>query len=67
MLVLTRKEGEELVWETAEGIITLRLIEIRGNKARLGIVAPRKVPVFRKEVYDKLQPHERRRYDAPED
>ncbi len=48
MLVLSRKEGEALVIN--EGEIEITVVEIRGDKVRLGIAADRSVPVHRKEV-----------------
>lgn len=52
MLVLSRKIGEEI--RIGENI-RLRVLEIQGNKVRLGIVAPMEVPVHREEVYSALQ------------
>jgi len=51
MLVLTRKKNEQLVI----GDVVVTIIEIRGDKIRLGIEAPMDVPVHRKEVYDAIQ------------
>jgi carbon storage regulator len=50
MLVLTRKVGEEIV---IDGNVHVRIIDIRGGKIKLGIVAPPSVPVDRKEVHDR--------------
>lgn len=48
MLVLSRKRGESiLIGENVEVVIA----EVRGNKVRIGINAPKSVPVYRKEVY----------------
>jgi carbon storage regulator len=51
MLVLTRREGEEIV---IAGNIRVNLVSVEGGKVRLGISAPPSVPVHRKEVYDRL-------------
>jgi carbon storage regulator len=51
MLVLSRKKDEKIV--IGENI-TLMVIEIRGDKVRLGIDAPRDVAVHREEVYDAI-------------
>lgn len=51
MLVLSRKQNESIV---IAGTITVTVVEIAGNKIRLGIDAPRDVPVHRKEVYDAI-------------
>jgi carbon storage regulator len=53
MLVLSRKRDEELV--IAEGEIVIRVIEIRGDSVRLGIEAPRDIPVWRREVHEAIQ------------
>jgi carbon storage regulator len=50
MLVLARKRKESIVI----GDITITVVEIRGGKVRLGIDAPKKVPVYRSEVYDSI-------------
>ena len=52
MLVLSRKRNEEIV---IDGQIVIKIVEIRGNKIRLGISAPKEIPVHRKEVYDAVQ------------
>ncbi len=51
MLVLSRKKNESIV---INGDIIVTIVEIRGDKVRLGIVAPKEVPVHRKEVYDQI-------------
>ena len=47
MLVLTRKSDEELV---IDGCIRVRVLSIEGGRVRLGITAPRSVPVIRSEL-----------------
>jgi carbon storage regulator len=51
MLVLSRKKNESIVIDSK---ITITVVEIRGDKVRLGIVAPRDVPVHRQEVYEAI-------------
>ena len=51
MLVLSRKKNESIV--IANDII-ITVIEVRGDKVRLGIVAPKDVPVHREEVYEAI-------------
>ena len=52
MLVLSRHKDESImVGENVEVII----VDVRGNKVRLGITAPKDIPVHRKEVYKTLQ------------
>ncbi len=52
MLVLSRKKDEKIV---IGDNITLMVIEIRGDKVRLGIDAPKEVSVHREEVYIAIQ------------
>lgn len=54
MLVLSRKKNESIV---INNDITIVVIEIRGDKVRLGIEAPSEVPVHRREVYEAIQRH----------
>ncbi len=51
MLVLSRRPNESIVINDK---IVITVIEIRGDKVRLGIEAPRDVPVHRSEVYDAI-------------
>ena len=51
MLVLTRKLNQEI--RIAENIV-VRVIGIKGNQVRLGIVAPAEVPVLREEILTKV-------------
>ena len=53
MLVLSRKSGEEIVVPQHE--IVIRVLEIRGNKVRLGFTAPPQTNVYRQEVWARLQ------------
>lgn len=52
MLVLSRKKNESIV---VDDNIVITVIEIRGDKVRLGIQAPRNVPVFRSEIHAAIQ------------
>lgn len=51
MLVLSRKKNESIV---INNDIVITVVEIRGDKVRLGIVAPRDVAVHREEVYEAI-------------
>ena len=51
MLVLSRKKNESIV---INNDIVVTVVEIRGDKVRLGIVAPKEVPVHREEVYEQI-------------
>jgi carbon storage regulator len=52
MLVLSRKKNESVVIDDQ---IVITIVEIRGDKVRLGIEAPREVPVHRKEIFDAIR------------
>ncbi len=48
MLVLSRKRNESIV---IDGSIVITVVEIRGDKVRLGIEAPREVSIHRQEIF----------------
>lgn len=52
MLVLSRKRGQA-VRIGDEIVLTIR--QIRGNRVRLGFAAPCDVPIYRQEIYEKMQ------------
>src|SRR4051812_40968351 len=52
MLVLSRQRDETIM---IGDNIEITIVDIRGDKVRLGITAPATVPVHRKEVYDAIQ------------
>ena len=52
MLVLSRQRDETIM---IGDNIQITVVDIRGDKVRLGIVAPIEIPVHRKEVYDAIQ------------
>lgn len=56
MLVLSRKKDESIV---IRDDIVITVVEVRGDKVRLGIEAPKEVPVHRREVYEKIKESER--------
>lgn len=51
MLILSREKGESIMIGDDVEII---IINVRGGKVRLGITAPKKIPVHRREIYDKI-------------
>ena len=51
MLVLSRKKDESVV---VNNNIRIVVVEIRGDKVRLGVEAPKEVPVHRSEVYEAI-------------
>ena len=52
MLALTRKKGESIV---PGNDIELVILDIRGDQVKVGISAPKNVPVYRKEIYLQIQ------------
>ncbi len=61
MLALTRKKGESLV---INNNIEVTVLEIRGDQIKLGISAPKEVPVYRKELYVQIQEENKNALDA---
>lgn len=57
MLILSRKRDEQI---EIGGGITVTVVDIRGDKVRIGISAPHDIPVHRKEVANAIR-HEQRR------
>jgi carbon storage regulator len=52
MLVLSRKKNESIIINDE---ITIVVVEIRGDKVRLGVEAPKAVPVHRREVWELIR------------
>ncbi|MDR0964411.1 MAG: carbon storage regulator CsrA [Clostridium sp.] len=52
MLALTRKRGEALI---VSNNIEVTILDIRGDQVKIGITAPKEVPIYRKEVYVQIQ------------
>ena len=52
MLALSRKKDEAIV---INNNIEITVIEIKGDQVKLGISAPKEVPIYRKEVYIQIQ------------
>jgi len=63
MLVLSRKKNESIV---IRDDIVVTVVEIRGDKVRLGIEAPKEVTVHRREVYERIKESEREKDAASE-
>lgn len=52
MLALSRKKDEAVI---INDDIEITIIEIKGDKVKIGISAPKSVPIYRKEVYMQIQ------------
>lgn len=61
MLALSRKKNEALV---INNNVEITVLEIKGEQVKLGISAPREVPVYRKEVYAQIQDSNKEAVDA---
>lgn len=57
MLVLTRKKDESIIIGDE---IKITIVEVRGDQVKVGIDAPREIPVHREEVYLEIQEENRR-------
>ena len=52
MLVLSRQKDESIV---IGDDIEITIVDVRGDKVRLGITAPKSIPVHRREIYEAIQ------------
>ncbi len=52
MLALTRKKGEALM---INNNIEITILDVKGDQVKIGIAAPKEIPVYRKEVYLQIQ------------
>ena len=52
MLVLSRQKDESII---IGDDVEVTIVDVRGDKVRLGISAPREIPVHRKEIYEAIQ------------
>ena len=55
MLILTRRVNEKLM---VGDDVTVTVLSISGNQVRIGVNAPRQVPVHREEIYEKIKRQE---------
>ncbi len=61
MLVLSRQKDESIV---IGDDVEITIVDIRGNKVRLGITAPKNITVHRREVYDAIQREKEQKKEA---
>ncbi len=52
MLVLTRSREQSIM---VGNEVEIMIVDVRGNKVRLGITAPRSIPVHRREIYEAIK------------
>ena len=52
MLALTRRKGEALM---INNNVEITILEVRSDQVKIGISAPKDVPIYRKEVYLQIQ------------
>jgi len=64
MLVLSRKRDQEIM--IGDNIV-ITVVDVRGDKVKLGITAPRSMPVHRSEVYEAIQRKNRKAEVAASD
>ncbi|GIX01700.1 MAG: carbon storage regulator CsrA [Thermogutta sp.] len=62
MLVLSRKKNESIIIDDQ---IVIMVVDIRGDRVRLGIEAPKHVTVHRREVYEMIQADKKRTQETP--
>ena len=63
MLALSRKKNEALV---INNDIEITVLDIRGDQVKIGISAPKEVPIYRKEVYLQIQEANKEAMNAAE-
>ena len=52
MLELSRKKNEAII---VNNNVEITILEVKGDQVKIGITAPKEVPVYRKEVYMQIQ------------
>ena len=57
MLVLTRRIGESLMIGSR---VTVTVVAVKGSQIRIGVNAPKSIPVHREELYERLRRKQRR-------
>ncbi len=61
MLALSRKKNEALI---INNNIEVTILEVKGDQVKIGITAPKEIPVYRKEVYLQIQEANKAAVDA---
>jgi carbon storage regulator len=63
MLVLSRQRDESIM---IGDDVEITIVDVRGDKVRLGITAPKSIPVHRREIYDAIQREKAEKAGKPE-
>src|SRR5512135_2319732 len=61
MLVLSRQKDESIMIGDE---VEITIVDVRGDKVRLGITAPKNIPVHRREIYDAIQREKAQKAEA---
>lgn len=64
MLALSRKKNEAII---VNNNIEITVLEIRGDQVKLGIAAPKEIPIYRQEVYAQIQAENKKATEAASD
>lgn len=52
MLILTRRIGEVFY---VDDVVKVRVLGVKGNQVRIGVDAPKDLPIYREEIYEKIK------------
>jgi carbon storage regulator len=64
VLIITRRQGEKIM---VGDDIVVHVMEVVGNTVRVGIQAPRSIPVYREEIWNAVRDENRAAADVPAD
>jgi carbon storage regulator len=64
MLILTRKPGESII---IHDNVVVTLLSVKGYQIRVGVEAPKEVPIYREEIYEKIKNKKFVKEGKPED
>ena len=53
MLILTRKPSESII--IGDNVIKFKILTVKGQQVRIGVEAPKDIPVHREEIYNKIK------------
>ena len=55
MLILSRQRDESIMIGEGDNLVEVIIVDVRGDKVRLGIKTLKSIPVHRREIYDAIQ------------